>query len=170
MPALLPTTDTFAEALIYMKVNGWATVQQIATWTGVNPSTVYDWLNGTTSPNIEAARGIVQNAGDKRVKLIIAGWLLGGSGISYGVCADKPVGADQVSMLEGCIVAVREAVNFAEQVKEGMRDRVITAEEMTRIRADADRVKCDVDRVVGAAAEVHERSIKTNSGLRIAGA
>lgn len=164
------TLKSLTDALLLIKANKWATVDELAEWAGVDDATVYSWLQpGGPEPKWKSIRLINRRCNDDRIQLALNSAFNVGTKVTSEICGATKVEPTQCSILRALIAAGSGEAGFAGDVEKVIGDRKVDGEELARVIAEANELKCKIDAIVRAVTDVHEKgSAPPVAGLRIA--
>lgn len=155
------------EALNLIKAHGWASVQQMADWAGVDDATVYAWLQaGGPEPKWNAIRLICRHCGDMRIQLALGNAFFSGTPVVCTPANRSAMPATAQGIKDGLIDSINELADFASKVKAALADGVICAKERTLLQAEAEQAKACIESVLQA---INTMSEKRSIGPRLVG-
>jgi hypothetical protein len=165
--AIRETPKSLVDALQMIKSSGWATVQEMAEWAGMDDASVYAWLApGGPEPKWNSIRLIVRHCGDHRIQMALVQAFVSGTPIlcTHGDC--ERVDADAKAILAKVVDTFADFAEFATEAKTAVIDGHITTVELARIRKEAEEAKRSIDSILKAAETASEK--KPPSGPRLA--
>lgn len=158
------------EALTLIKSNGWATVQEMADWAGVDVATVYAWLQpGGPEPRWNSIRLIFRHCDDDRTRMALADAFCAGTSIVCRPTDHMQIPGTAEAIKDGLLDAINELTDFAMKAKQALADGIIDAADRTILQAEAEQARAMLDTVL-LAINAKAESDQKRRGIRIAGA
>lgn len=140
-------------------------VGEISELAGVSPSTVYRWINGQTQPPYDAVRLLVRHLPEPRAQRILllytirgTPWQLRGPHDTLDVNGDGDI--DSNDALDSMIRIVRQASLSLAQIRDALREKPLTSEEMMEAVETLEDVaieSCLAQQILARIQESHQR-------------